>query len=97
MKKLFLASVAVIAVTGASFAEATLELKGTNSNGSTIGVQSSQATGNGDWVSGNGTGGFGGGDQTSYAGERGDLVQTDLAKEGRGNSNAAGGCPGCER
>ena len=45
---------------------------GTNANGSNIGTLSSQVTGNGDHVGGNGTGGgkYGVGDQTTSPGSR---------------------------
>lgn len=75
MTKLLLA-VTLSLLTTSAFAGATLTLKGTNSQGSPIGVASSQATGNGDWVGGNGTGDgtLGAGDQTTYPGSRADLV-----------------------
>ena len=75
---LFLASV------GAASAQATIgHNTNTKSNGSTIGMQSSAATGNGDVVSGNGTGaGFFSGDQTTYAGSRADAVSAAKAAAG---------------
>jgi hypothetical protein len=74
MKKIILAAAFSLLATSA-FAQATLSMKdnGTNSNGSSIGQQSSQATGNGDWVGGNGTSG---GDQTTSPGSRADAVHT---------------------
>ena len=66
MKKIILAAAFSLLATSA-FAQASLGFKdgGTNSNGSSIGQQSSQVTGNGDWVGGNGTSGN---DQTTSPG-----------------------------
>jgi hypothetical protein len=69
MKSILIAAAACSLLSTAAFADATLSLKGTNSNGSSIGQQSSQATGNGGWVSGNN-----GPDQTTYPGSRADAV-----------------------
>lgn len=89
MKNMFLASVAVIAMTGASFAQADMEPKGTKSNGSNIGQQSSQVTGNGDWTSGNGTGAgtYGAGDQTTTPGSRADAVHNAQGSGAPGQVN----------
>lgn len=83
MKHLILAA-AVSLLTTTAFAGATLTPKanGSNSNGA-VGYDASRATGNGDWVGGNGTqdGVFGAGDQTTYPGSRADLVR-DLNNRG---------------
>ena len=84
MKKIILAAAFSLLATSA-FAQATLSMKdnGTNSNGSSIGQQSSQATGNGDWVGGNGTSGP---DQTTSPGSRADAVHgSNTGKPGQGN------------
>ena len=75
MNRMIIASIVALFATSA-FAEATMESKGTSSNGSPIGKQSSQVSGNGDWVSGNGTqdGTYGAGDQTTDPGSRADAV-----------------------
>jgi hypothetical protein len=93
MKKIVIASavaMATVVAAGASHAQATLELKDSASQGGTIGKQSSGATGNGDWVSGNGTtaGAPGVTNQTTYPGSRSDIVHDSLSAEGRGNVNA---------
>jgi len=81
-------------MSGAAFAQATLELKDSNSNGSSIGQQSSGATGNGDWVSGNGTtatveGGVR--NQTTYPGSRADLVhESNTQSHAGGNGKDKG-------
>ena len=74
MKKIILAAAFSLLATSA-FAQATLSMKdsGTSSNGSSIGQQSSQATGNGAWVGGNGVNGSAN-DQTTYPGSRADAV-----------------------
>ena len=68
----------------AAFAQATIDHNtNSKSNGSTIGQQSSAATGNGDVVSGNGTGtGFFSGDQTTAPGSRADAVHDAKTKAG---------------
>ena len=72
MKKIILAAAFSLLATSA-FAQATLSTNDyAKSNGSSIGQQSSQVKGNGDWVGGNGTSGGTGdaGDQTSAPGSR---------------------------
>ena len=77
-------------LTTAAFADATIQAnENSKSNGSSIGQQSSGATGNGAWVSGNNlvTGDFGPGqDQTTYPGSRADLVHASNGdKPGQAN------------
>lgn len=92
MKRIVIASVFAL-ISSAAFAQATIDTNdNSKSNGSTIGQQSSAATGNGDVVSGNGTGeGFFSGDQTTYAGSRADAVsnaKSDAGENGgRGNDH----------
>ncbi|HKN04149.1 MAG TPA: hypothetical protein VJY31_09420 [Buttiauxella sp.] len=76
MKKIILAATLSL-VTTMAFASATMSPNdNSRSNGSSIGQQSSAATGNGDWVGGNGTGAgvYGAGDQTTEPGSRAALV-----------------------
>lgn len=82
--KFLIASALVLASVGMASAEATMDKKGTNSQGSTIGVQSSQVTGNGDHVGGNGTGNgeFRDGDQTTTPGSRADAVHDAKSRAG---------------
>ena len=77
MKKIILAATIAMFATSA-FAGATLIPKDTKANGNLIGKLSSQATGNGDWVGGNGTGAgpYGANDQTTEPGSRADEVHT---------------------
>ena len=83
MKKFVITAAAVLLSTGA-FAN-TLSLKDTNSQGSIIGRESSAATHNGDWVSGNGTSDV---DQTTTPHSRADAVHADQAKDSSsGNSD----------
>ena len=88
MKKIILAA-ALSLLTTAAFAEATLTANdNSKSNGSSIGQQSSAATGNGDHVGGNGTGAGpnGAGDQTTSPGSRADAVHDDdTGKPGQHN------------
>ena len=95
MKKVLIASAAVLAMTGASFAEATMAGKGpngevqTNSQGNHVSQYTSQVTGNGDWASrnGTGTGTWGAGDQTTGPGGRSATVQGVHAMDGLGRTN----------
>ena len=74
MKKIILAAAFSLLATSA-FAQATMTNNdNSKSNGSSIGQQSSQVKGNGDWVGGNGTSGV---DQTTSAGSRADAVHHD--------------------
>lgn len=77
MQKILIASAFALISTGA-FAN-TLSIKdSTSSQGSIIGRESSAATHNGDWVSGNGTSDV---DQTTTPGSRADAVHTDQAND----------------
>ena len=78
MKKMMMAA-ALSLLSTAAFAQATMTNNdNSQSNGSSIGQQSSRVTGNGDWVGGNGTGTgpYGAGDQTTSPGSRADAVHT---------------------
>ena len=101
MKKVLLASVALVAMTGASLAGATYSLRGdtntdTNGNGNMVSTYSSSGTGNGGVVGGNGDAYDAGGDQTNVPGSRADGVQSLHAGDGvgrngnNGNHNGAG-------
>lgn len=83
MKKIILAATLSLVSTMA-FSAANSDFKDapSKSQGSSIGVASSQVTGNGAVVGGHGTNTFGGTDQTTGPGTRADAV------------NAAGGAPG---
>jgi hypothetical protein len=91
MKNLIIASAIVLASAGVSLAGATLEYKGTNSQGSLVGTAASEATGNGDWTGGKGTGAgtFGAGDQTTSPASRAAAVHS-LQSIDHGSSNGAG-------
>ncbi len=65
-------------------ANAELKDEPSNAQGSNVGVASSQITGNGAVVGGNGTNSFGGTDQTTAPGSRAAAVQALQAAEGRG-------------
>jgi len=81
VKSVLIAVAAFSLLSTAAFADATLTFKGTDSNGSSIGQQSSQVTGNGGWVSGNN-----GPDQTTYPGSRAALVhQSNTGVPGQHN------------
>ena len=86
MKKMILAAAFSLLATSA-FAQATMTNNdNSKSNGSSIGQQSSQVKGNGDWVGGNGTGAgpYAGGDQTISPGSRADAVhESNTDKPGR--------------
>jgi hypothetical protein len=88
MKKIILAAAFSLLATSA-FAQATLSTNDdAKSNGSSIGQQSSQVKGNGDWVGGNctGAGPYGAGDQTAGPGSGADLVhESNTGKPGQGN------------
>ena len=88
VKKMILAA-ALSLLTTAAFADATMtNNNNSNSNGSLIGQQSSAVKGNGDWVSGNGTGTgpYGIGDQTTSPGSRANAVhQSNGDKPGQHN------------
>ena len=83
VKKIILAAAFSLLATSA-FAQATLSTNDdAKSNGSSIGQQSSQVKGNGDWVGGNGTSGP---DQTTSPGSRADAVhESNTGKPGQGN------------
>ena len=70
--KFVLATIAALTLAGPAFAQATLNTKTSNSQGTAEGVGASSATGNGDYVGGNGTSGF---DQTTAPGSRVDALK----------------------
>ena len=81
MKKIILAATLSL-VTTMAFAGATLDTKGTDSNGSATGVSSSTYTGNGDHIGGNGTSGV---DQTTDPASRPNLKQQYGVMNGNAN------------
>lgn len=94
MKKIIIAATLSLLST-AAFADASMDWKGgTNANGSQVGYNSSQNTGNGGPIGGHGGGMINGSvtghDDTTYAGSRSDAVQGLHEAEGRGRSNGNG-------
>lgn len=88
MKK-YLVTTAFVLISTVAFAAGTTEYKGTSSNGSGVGKASSQFTGNGATISGNGNGI--GPDQTNAPGSRSDNVHSFQGGSGPGNSDGSAG------
>jgi hypothetical protein len=84
MKSFVIASAIFVAMTGASFAGASLEGKETNSTGSAVGQSSSSYTGNGQYIGGHDA--PAGADQTTAPRSRPDAVEANFP----GSNNAGG-------
>ena len=87
MKKYALIAAITFAATGYAFAGTEFSIKdgGTNAQGNTVGVYSSDGTGNGANIGGNG----GTVDQTTAPGSRAAEVQAIQASQGKGSINSA--------